>query len=87
MFRCGEPGLLAVSLLSDSRDGGGFSPNAGGLTPDEAVKRMVLPDGFHAEVFAAEPMIRQPVTASFDDRAGYGSSSISSTPTRPDSRR
>jgi putative membrane-bound dehydrogenase-like protein len=39
-----------------------------GLSPEEAVKRMVLPQGFHAEVYASEPMIRQPVTASFDER-------------------
>ncbi len=42
--------------------------SAGGYTPDEAVARMVVPDGFHVEVVAAEPMIRQPVTASFDER-------------------
>ena len=29
---------------------------------------MVVPEGFHVEVFAAEPMVRQPVTASFDER-------------------
>ena len=40
----------------------------GGFTPEEAVRRMVVPEGFHVEVFAAEPMIRQPVTASFDER-------------------
>jgi putative membrane-bound dehydrogenase-like protein len=40
----------------------------GGYTPDEAVARMVVPEGFHVEVVAAEPMIRQPVTASFDER-------------------
>jgi putative membrane-bound dehydrogenase-like protein len=29
---------------------------------------MVLPEGFRAEVFASEPMIRQPLTVSFDER-------------------
>jgi putative membrane-bound dehydrogenase-like protein len=29
---------------------------------------MVVPPGFHVEVFASEPMVRQPVTASFDER-------------------
>jgi putative membrane-bound dehydrogenase-like protein len=29
---------------------------------------MVVPEGFHVEVFAAEPMVRQPVTACFDER-------------------
>ncbi len=41
---------------------------AEGFTPDEAVARMVMPDGFHAEVFACEPMIRQPLSVNFDDR-------------------
>ena len=29
---------------------------------------MTLPDGFHAEVFASEPDVRQPVAACFDER-------------------
>src|SRR5271169_5052372 len=40
----------------------------GGYSPDEAVQRMVVPEGFHVEVFAAEPMVRQPVAACFDER-------------------
>ncbi len=40
----------------------------GGFTPEEAVRRMVVPEGFHVEVFAAEPMVRQPLSASFDER-------------------
>jgi putative membrane-bound dehydrogenase-like protein len=42
--------------------------HAGGYTPEEAGARMVVPAGFRVEVVAAEPMIRQPVTASFDER-------------------
>jgi putative membrane-bound dehydrogenase-like protein len=41
---------------------------AGGFTPEETVRRMVVPEGFHVEVFAAEPMVRQPVSACFDER-------------------
>ncbi len=41
---------------------------AGGYSPEEARARMVVPEGFHVEIVAAEPMIRQPVTASFDER-------------------
>jgi len=40
----------------------------GGYSPDEARSRMVVPPGFHVEVFASEPMIRQPLTVSFDER-------------------
>ncbi|MFO0952637.1 MAG: PVC-type heme-binding CxxCH protein [Isosphaeraceae bacterium] len=29
---------------------------------------MVVPEGFHVELFAAEPMVRQPLTLSFDER-------------------
>jgi putative membrane-bound dehydrogenase-like protein len=29
---------------------------------------MVVPPGFHVEVFAAEPMVRQPLSANFDER-------------------
>lgn len=41
---------------------------AGGYTPEEAVARMKLPEGFHAEIFAAEPMVRQPLSLNFDAR-------------------
>ncbi len=47
----------------------GQSPEReGGFSPEEAARRMVVPPGFHVEVFAAEPMIRQPVAACFDER-------------------
>ena len=41
---------------------------ADGFTPDEAAKKMKLPPGFSVRAVAAEPMIRQPVSISFDDR-------------------
>src|SRR6516165_7757794 len=40
----------------------------GGFAPEEAARRMVVPAGFHIDVFAAEPMVRQPLSAAFDDR-------------------
>jgi putative membrane-bound dehydrogenase-like protein len=43
-------------------------PQPAGLTPDQAVARMTVPDGFRVEVFASEPEIRQPVAAAFDER-------------------
>lgn len=39
-----------------------------GLSPDEAVKRMQVPDGFEVQVVATEPLVRQPVCIEFDDR-------------------
>ena len=53
---------LLVILLAPS-----FAP-ADGLPPDEAVERMKLPDGFGVRCVASEPMIRQPVSISFDAR-------------------
>ncbi len=52
--------LFAVSPLA------GEEP--GGFTPEDALRRMAVPDGFHVEIFAAEPMVRQPLSATFDDR-------------------
>jgi putative membrane-bound dehydrogenase-like protein len=42
--------------------------SAQGFSPEEALKRMQVPDGFRVKLVAAEPAIRQPVTISFDDR-------------------
>lgn len=39
-----------------------------GFTPQEALKRMQLPDGFTAKLSASEPMIRQPLSVSFDEK-------------------
>ncbi|MBI1372995.1 MAG: hypothetical protein GC159_09565 [Phycisphaera sp.] len=38
------------------------------LAPDEALKLMHVPDGFHATLFAAEPFVAQPISISFDAR-------------------
>jgi len=56
---------FAVAVLTVSQLAG---EEPGGFTPEEAVRRMVVPDGFHVEIFAAEPMVRQPLSATFDDR-------------------
>lgn len=39
-----------------------------GLSPEESVAEMVLPEGFHAKVFAAEPDVKQPIAMTLDDR-------------------
>ncbi len=38
------------------------------MTPAEAIKRMKLPTGFHAELVASEPDIVNPVAMTFDER-------------------
>src|SRR5262249_58327435 len=47
---------------------GTFQTWAGGLTPEEALRRMKVPDGFEVRLVVSEPMIRQPVSMTFDDR-------------------
>lgn len=39
-----------------------------GLSPAEAVKSVTLPEGFKAQMFAAEPDVKQPVAFAIDDR-------------------
>src|SRR5262245_11069212 len=41
---------------------------AQGLTPEQAVAKMTVPDGFEVSVVASEPLVRQPVAIEFDDR-------------------
>jgi putative membrane-bound dehydrogenase-like protein len=53
--------LLTALLTTSTLLGQGF-------TPDEAVKHMQLPAGFTAKAVATEPMIRQPLSISFDER-------------------
>lgn len=37
------------------------------LSPEEALSRMVVPDGFHVELVASEPDLLNPVAMAFDD--------------------
>ena len=53
--------LFAVALLA-------LPLLAQGFTPEQAVKRMTLPEGFSVRAVATEPMIRQPLSMSFDNR-------------------
>jgi putative membrane-bound dehydrogenase-like protein len=53
--------LVFTFLTADSICAQGFSPQ-------EALKRMQVPQGFQVKLAACEPDIRQPVTMSFDDR-------------------
>jgi putative membrane-bound dehydrogenase-like protein len=57
---------LAVAALAVTLAAGRLA--AQGFSPEEAVRRMKVPDGFRVQLVAAEPMIRQPVSISFDDR-------------------
>ena len=64
-------GLLLVGSIaprSDAADGpDGKQQIFSSLTPTDAVRRMVLPPGFKATLFAGEPDIRQPIAMAIDD--------------------
>ena len=48
--------LLALSALGQ------------GYPPEQAAGKMTVPEGFHVDLVAGEPMVRQPVAIEFDDR-------------------
>ncbi|HEY6167824.1 MAG TPA: PVC-type heme-binding CxxCH protein, partial [Verrucomicrobiae bacterium] len=50
------------------------------LTPKEELKRLHVPDGFTAELFAAEPMINKPINLAFDKRGRLWVSSTTEYP-------
>src|SRR5262245_61307936 len=43
-------------------------PPGPALSPEEAVRKMTVPDGFSVEIVAAEPQIVNPVAMTFDER-------------------
>jgi putative membrane-bound dehydrogenase-like protein len=53
--------VLMIALASPALPAQGF-------TPEEALRRMKAADGFKVKLVASEPMIRQPVTMTFDER-------------------
>ncbi len=44
------------------------APPGPALSPEEALAKMTVPDGFHVELVAAEPDIMNPVAMAFDER-------------------
>lgn len=61
--------LVRVVTVSLSVVFTGFGAIFGqGLKPDEAARKMTLPEGFMANVYASEPDIRQPVAACWDHK-------------------
>ncbi len=55
--------LVLISLLSCRQ-----TAQAQALSPAEAQRRFKMAEGFEVELYAAEPLVRQPVTMTFDDR-------------------
>ena len=66
--RCGGWAVWRLALLAMIGVSLGRIAAAQGYAPLEAEARMSVPAGFRATMFAAEPLVRQPVAITFDDR-------------------
>lgn len=64
--------LIAIAPLAWGADSpiphGQQAPPGPALTPEEAMTRMTVPEGFHVELVASEPDIVNPVAMTFDER-------------------
>ena len=59
---------IAISTPPTARCASATTSAFASFSPDEAARRMTVPEGFRVKLVAAEPMIRQPVAMEFDDR-------------------
>lgn len=57
-----QQATLPPSAINDQ------NPDDVPLTPEDSLRRIVVPEGFHVTQFAAEPDVAQPIAATFDDR-------------------
>ena len=72
VFTCTVPGKVvkdnAVAANSTAGAKPVFNPTPSGayLTPEQSMKTMYLPQGYHLELVASEPMIKEPVAIAWD---------------------
>ena len=59
---------FAVFFLKQSCSPVLSQENTQGLSPDQSLAKMQIPEGFEVNLVAAEPLVRQPVAIDFDDR-------------------
>ena len=67
---CLLPFAFCLSLAAQLPPGVTDSQKAGDAptSPAESLKKITLPPGFRAQLFAAEPQVMQPIAMEFDDR-------------------
>jgi len=67
---CLLPFAFCLPLAAQLPPGVTDSQKAGDLpaSPAESLKKITLPPGFRAQLFAAEPQVMQPIAMEFDDR-------------------
>ncbi len=64
--RCNQAGNTAVEAPASRPAVINSNPSAPYLSPEESMKRMYLPKGYHLELVASEPMVQEPVTICWD---------------------
>ncbi|MGE3777801.1 MAG: PVC-type heme-binding CxxCH protein [Pirellulaceae bacterium] len=64
----GAPALLAQEVKAPFIPRKQTQPPGPPLSPQEAIRRMKVPDGFTVELVASEPDIQNPVAMTFDER-------------------
>jgi putative membrane-bound dehydrogenase-like protein len=67
------PAMLAPAYAADSEKPphGQDKPPGPALSPEEAIKKMTVPEGFSVELVASEPMIVNPVAMTIDERGRF----------------
>ena len=67
---CTAPVTVPKASGDDLPEGVSNSQNPAdiSLSPEESLKRITVPDGFHVTLFAGEPDLRRPIAFDFDDR-------------------
>lgn len=61
-------GSAAEGPAGKTQHGPAGAPQGGPLSPDEAARRMTVPEGFKVTLFAAEPDVRQPIAFAIDPK-------------------
>ena len=60
--------VFAIFLLEWNTSSAIAQVSVQGLSAEQAVAKMKVPEGFAVSVVAAEPLVQQPVAIEFDDR-------------------
>jgi len=68
LFICWE-GRNKVQVQANILQGIDPDPITAYLSPEESMKTMVLPEGYHIQLVASEPMIKEPVAIAWDGNA------------------
>jgi cytochrome c551/c552/glucose/arabinose dehydrogenase len=71
IYRCGQPRNIAADRVGIPYPSRIFdsTPSVDYLSPEESMKTFNLPPGYHMELVASEPMVKEPVAIAWDGNA------------------